>query len=358
MSTHDATHCTDHPIESCDTESPDSLRTRIPVHYASLIDKTDAAGDPIHRQAMASAEESFTLPEESSDPLDEQRFSPVRNLIHRYTDRVLFLATDQCAMFCRHCFRRHFTGKEHGPATDEMVNDAVRYIESRPEIQEILISGGDPLTMEVPRLLALVRSFSSIREHLIIRICTRIPVVDPVRVTQDLVEGLKRIRTETCSALFIMTQFNHPRELVHQSISAIDHFVDNGIPVMNQTVLLRGVNDDAEVLERLMRGLVSHRVKPYYLFQGDLAEGTSHFRVDLDEGIRIAKELQRRLSGLAMPTYAVDLPGGGGKVRILEQQILRPQPGVYDFLMPDGSITRYCDPPRSTMGGNLLSMIS
>lgn len=336
----------------------DSLATRVPPHYASLARISAGGEDPIHRQSTASPEEAVFLPEESCDPLDERRFSPVPNLIHRYKDRVLFLATDQCAMYCRHCFRRHHTGKQKGPATEEMVDEAARYIEGCTEIHEILISGGDPLTMEDTRLFSLLRRFAGIREGLVIRLCTRVPVVDPERITDRFVEELRRICKENRTALFVMTQFNHPREIVSQSVSAIDLFVDGGIPVMNQTVLLRGVNDDVEVLEQLMRSLVSHRIKPYYLFQGDLARGTSHFRVDLDEGIELVKELQRRLSGLAMPTYAVDLPGGGGKVRVLEQTILRPRPGVYDIVMADGGISRYCDPPRSTTAGNLPSMTS
>ena len=338
--------------------SNDTLATRVPPHYASLVRIEAGVEDPINRQSIASPEEAICLPEESSDPLDERRFSPVPNLIHRYKDRVLFLATDHCAMYCRHCFRRHHTGKQKGPATEEMVDEAARYIEGRTDIHEILVSGGDPLTMEDTRLFSLLRRFAAIREGLIIRLCTRVPVVDPERITESFVGELRRICKETHTVLFVMTQFNHPREIVSQAVSAIDLFVDGGIPVMNQTVLLRGVNDDVEVLEQLMRSLVSHRIKPYYLFQGDLARGTSHFRVDLDEGIQLVKELQRRLSGLAMPTYAVDLPGGGGKVRVLEQTILHPRPGVYDIVMADGSISRYCDPPRSTIAGNLPSMTS
>jgi len=291
-------------------ESPISVPLKITEHYLALINPNDP-NDPLRRQVVPSAKENLALEAESDDPLEEISHSKNARLIHRYSNRVAFLATDICPMYCRHCFRRRFTGNLLGSASKTDILEATSYLASHPEIKEMLITGGDPLTISNKELDFMIETFRKASPHLIIRICTRFPVSQPSRINKALIEMLKKHNT---APFYLLTQFNHPRELTKESIEAVSLFVDAGIPALNQTVLLRGVNDNVPVLEELCNSLLFNRIKPYYLFQGDMVTGTAGFRVPLKEGLAIEKELRRRLSGLAMPLYSADLPQGGGKV--------------------------------------------
>lgn len=291
-------------------ESPISVPLRITSHYAALIDPNDP-NDPLRRQVVPTAKENRTMETESDDPLAEVPHSKGQRLIHRYGNRVAFLATDICPMYCRHCFRRRFTGNMIGPASQSDILEAASYLSLHPQIKEILITGGDPLTLSNDQLDFMIGRFREASPHLIVRICTRYPVSQPSRIDERLIAMLKKYKT---APFYLLTQFNHPRELTSQSVEAVSLFVDAGIPAMNQTVLLKGVNDNADTLEELCNSLLFNRIKPYYLFQGDMVTGTADFRVPLKRGMAIEQELRKRLSGLAMPLYCADLPNGGGKV--------------------------------------------
>ncbi len=290
------------------------LPIAIPSYFLALIDADDP-NDPLRIQVVPTISEGERLSEEDIDPLAEKSYSVTERLIHRYPSRVAFLTTDICAMYCRHCFRRRFTGTFQGPATRAEIEEAASYLHEHKEVKEILLTGGDMMTLSDQKIEELISIFREAREDLVIRLCTRMPAAQPARITGALVSIFKRFNT---APFYLMTQFNHPHELTEEAVGAVAMFVDAGIPAMNQSVLLKGVNDDVETLEELCNKLVFSRIKPYYLFQGDLVEGTSHFRVPLQKGLVLEKELRRRLSGLAMPLYAVDLPQGGGKVPLTE----------------------------------------
>lgn len=323
-------------------ETDATLPVLISPYYFSLIDAADER-DPIRRQVVPSVEELVSYTSESTDPLAEVSHSATARLIHRYASRAAFLVTDICATYCRHCFRRRFSGGSTGPASEAELEAAVQYVGSHTGIKELLFTGGDPLTLSDSNLERMIARFREVRPDLVIRICTRIPVTLPSRVTEALITMLGRYRS---APFYLFTQFNHPREITCQSSEAVARFIDAGIPAMNQTVLLKGVNDDADVLAALMERLVSIRVKPYYLFQGDLVGGTAHLRVPIEEGLLLEEELRRRLSGLAMPVYAVDLPQGGGKVPLGRHYMVgRDSRGAWMFKTVDGSIRTYDDPP-------------
>ncbi len=317
------------------------LRFQIPKEYLSLIDPKASREDPIRVQAIPIADEFTSLGCETSDPLAELQYQLTPRLVRRYKSRAVFLATDRCAMYCRHCFRRRFTGKMNGAATKAEIEEAATRIAMIPEIKELLISGGDPLLMTDHQLQQMISIFQDTSPELVIRIGTRIPVVLPSRVTDELLEILYQANRR--APIYIMVQFNHPRELDMASRAALLELSDRGIPLFNQAVLLRGVNDCVEVLEELMNSLVRNRVKPYYLFQGDLASGTSHLRVPLKRGFQIEQELRRRLSGLAMPVYAVDLPHGGGKIPLVGNSLIKVEEDHYLFKNMDGDELWYVD---------------
>ena len=314
----------------------------ITEYYLSLIDPQNPE-DPLRRQVVPTCRENEELQSESADPLAEVGHSHGERLIHRYSNRVAFLATDICPMYCRHCFRRRFTGNMMGPASEKDVADASDYIRTRPQIREMLLTGGDPLTLSDKQLDRMIGTFRKARPDLIIRICTRYPVSQPSRIDERLIAMFKR---HTSAPFYLMTQFNHPREITEESIKAVSLFVDAGIPAFNQSVLLREVNDDADILEELCNRLLQIRVKPYYLFQGDMVSGTAGFRVPLKKGMEIERELRIRLSGLGMPNYVADLPDGGGKVPLCGSYILR-QPdkekGSWLFRTPEGETRTLAD---------------
>jgi lysine 2,3-aminomutase len=292
------------------------FRMAVTPYYASLIDPDDPA-DPIRAQAVPSIHETEVYPWEMADPLDEEGESPVPNIVHRYPDRVLLLVTRCCAMYCRHCTRRRLVGEEDYSISDAELDAALDYIRRTPAIRDVLVSGGDPLTLSDGRLENILSRLRAIDHVEVIRIGTRVPVTLPMRVTPELLAMLRRYQP-----LWINTHFNHPRELTADSIAACGRIVDAGIPLGNQSVLLRGINDNTAVMKELLLKLVRSRVRPYYLYQCDLSEGLQHFRTDVRTGIRIIQELTGSISGFAVPKFVIDAPGGGGKVPMNPEYIV------------------------------------
>ena len=278
---------------------------------AALIDADDPL-DPIARQFIPDAAELVTLPEERADPIGDLAHSPVEGIVHRYPDRVLLKAVHVCPVYCRFCFRREMVGPEGlGTLSAKALDTAIAYIAERPEIWEVILTGGDPLVLSPRRLQAIMERLAAIDHVKIVRFHTRVPVVDPDRIDAALIEALKASGKTTYVALHA----NHPREFTTEASAAVARLVDAGIVMISQTVLLKGVNDDAGVLAALMRTFVENRVKPYYLHHPDLAPGTAHFRLSLAEGRALVESLRGRVSGLCQPAYILDIPGGHGKVR-------------------------------------------
>jgi lysine 2,3-aminomutase len=292
---------------------------------ADLIDPSDA-DDPIARQFVPSAAELETRPEETADPIGDDAHSPVEGIVHRYPDRVLLKAVHVCPVYCRFCFRRERVGPARGTAlSPAALAAALDYIRGRPEIWEVVLTGGDPLILSPRRIRRLGAALAAIDHVKVLRWHTRVPVVDPEGVTADLARALKA----EGKAAYVVLHANHPRELTPAARAACGRLVDAGIPMLSQSVLLRGVNDDAETLAGLMRALVETRVKPYYLHHGDLAPGTAHFRTSIAEGQSLMRSLRGRVSGLCQPTYVLDIPGGHGKAPIGPSAISRAGAGSY-----------------------------
>lgn len=297
--------------------------------------------DPLLAQTLPSRAEFARTDTESPDPLGETGHSPFPRLVHQYPSRILLRTTGECPMFCRHCFRRSLLPAERGFMSPDQIEATRIYLGSHPEVREVLVSGGDPLTAENSRLEKLFSALRAGRPGIFIRLCTRAPITLPSRVDDRLVELLARFRP-----LHVVIQCNHPSELGVEATEALGRILRTGIPLRGQTVLLAGVNDSAETLETLFSMLVRLGVDPYYLFQGDLAAGTSHFRVPLSRGLALYAELRKRLSGLELPRYAVDTPGGGGK-SYLPEAIRGREGNEWIIEAPDGSLRRYPEePPR------------
>jgi lysine 2,3-aminomutase len=275
----------------------------------ALIDPADPA-DPVARQYVPDAAELVERPEECGDPIGDAAHMPVAGLVHRYPDRVLLMATASCAAYCRFCFRRTRVGTGDAAPGPAELDACLDYIRARPDIWEVILSGGDPLVLAPRRLGALIAALDAIGHVGVVRVHTRLPVADPERVTPALAGAL----ATADSALWLAVHVNHPRELTAAALAAIRRLIDAGAALVSQTVLLRGVNDDPAVLEALFRALVRARVKPYYLHHADLAPGTGHFRTGIEEGRALMRALRGRVSGLCQPTYVLDLPGGHGKV--------------------------------------------
>jgi lysine 2,3-aminomutase len=288
----------------------DNFAVALTEDVAGLIAPSDPA-DPIAAQFVPSTAELDTTPEESTDPIGDQRWSPVPGIVHRYPDRVLLKPILVCPVYCRFCFRREQVGREDALLAPPALAAALDYIGERPEIWEVIVTGGDPFLLSPRRIAAIVRALEAIAHVAVIRFHTRVPIVDPVRVRPALVAALAAEK-----AVYVVVHANHPRELTDRVRAAVGYLVRAGIPVLSQSVLLRGVNDDVAVLEALFRGLVAMRVKPYYLHHPDLARGTGHFRLGIDEGQRLVGALRGRVSGLCQPSYVLDIPGGYGKVPI------------------------------------------
>jgi lysine 2,3-aminomutase len=279
---------------------------------AALIDADDPA-DPIARQFIPSAEELIATPGENADPIGDDAHSPVAGIVHRYPDRVLFKLVAVCAVYCRFCFRREMVGPGKATAlSEEAYQAALNYIRGHSEIWEVILTGGDPLMLSPRRLADIMADLAAIDHVRVIRIHTRVPVADPARITSELVAGL-RIEGATT---WIAVHANHPREFSADARAACARLADAGIPLVSQSVLLRGVNDDAVTLESLMRTFVECRIKPYYLHHGDLAPGTAHLRTTLEQGQALMRALRGRVSGLCQPEYVLDIPGGHGKAPV------------------------------------------
>lgn len=305
---------------------------RVTDYYRSIATE----GSALWMQFTPDERENIFLPYEVSDPLDEKKHMVVPRLIHRYKDRVLLLVTDKCLLYCRHCFRRDFIDSGEQSITDNELISVVEYIEKHPEVHEVILSGGDPLTLSLKNLDWLLSSINSIRDNIIIRIGTRVPIVSPDSITGELVSILKR-----SGSIWINLQCNHPEELTPEVKKALNMLSSAGINILNQSVLLKGINDSVQVLRDLSFKLLEFKVKPYYLFQGDLAKGTSHFRVPIKKGLELMRKLRDEVSGIALPIYAVDIPGGGGKVPLNRDFITGEDENYYYLTNSEGFTGRY-----------------
>ncbi len=317
---------------------------RIPPYYAALIDPEDPC-DPLAPMVLPSPCELQPAPGLQDDPLAEQRHMPTPRLVHRYRDRALLLTTLQCAAYCRHCTRKRIVG-QRGLLSAAELRSVVAYLQAHPEVQDVLVSGGDPLVLEdtdLERVLAALRAVKSVR---VLRVGTRLPAVLPMRITDDLAALLARH-----APLYVSTHFNHPRELTPEARLACARLRRAGVPLANQTVLLAGVNDDAHTMEQLCRGLLEAGVRPYYLLQSDLTRGVEHLRTPLARGLEIMEWLRGRVSGLAIPTFVVDGPDGSGKMPLLPNYALSWGPGRTVLRNFEGQMVVYPDPaPRGDAG--------
>jgi lysine 2,3-aminomutase len=292
---------------------------------AALIDRTDS-DDPIARQFVPDGAELVTTPEERADPIGDLAHSPVEGIVHRYPDRVLLKAVHVCPVYCRFCFRREMVGPQGlGTLTPDALDKAFGYIAGHPEIWEVILTGGDPLVLSPRRLSELMRRLSAIDHVKIVRFHTRVPVVEPERIDNALIGALK----DSGKTTYVALHANHPRELTPAARAASARLVDAGIVMLSQSVLLKGINDDPDTLAALMRAFVETRIKPYYLHHPDLAPGTSHFRLSVEEGQALVAGLRGRISGLCQPTYILDIPGGYGKAFIGSSAIERVSEGCY-----------------------------
>lgn len=294
-----------------------NLPLGITPYYASLIDRSDPA-DPIRKSVVPVNQEMVLGPDESDDPLEEDNLSPVPGLVHRYPDRVLFLVTDFCSVYCRYCTRSRLVGS--GGSFDFSTSQwetALQYIENTPVIRDVLISGGDPLTLSDARLDYLLGRLKRIRHVEFVRLGTKVPVVLPQRITPALVQVLKRYHP-----LWISLNFMHPWELTPEVSQACIRLADGGLPLGSQTVLLKGINDDVDTLKSLFLELLKIRVRPYYLYQCDPIHGSAHFRTTVEKGLEIIRGLRGFITGYAVPAYVIDAPGGGGKIQLLPEAIV------------------------------------
>ncbi len=311
----------------------------VPPAMAALIDREDP-GDPIARQFVPDPAELVTAPAERADPIGDAAHAPVEGIVHRYPDRVLLKAVHVCPVYCRFCFRREMVGPHGlGTLTAQELDAALGYIGVHPEIWEVILTGGDPLVLSHRRLEELMGRLGTIDHVRVVRLHTRVPVVQPERIDEALVAALRHSGKPT----FVALHANHPRELTPEARAACARLVDAGIVMVSQSVLLRGVNDDPEVLADLMRAFVESRVKPYYLHHPDLAPGTSHFRLTIAEGQALAAALRGRLSGLCQPTYVLDIPGGYGKTTIAPGMIEDRGAGCYAVSDFRGRVHTYED---------------
>jgi len=292
---------------------------------ADLIDVSDPH-DPMARQFVPDARELDERPEESRDPIGDDTHSPVEGIVHRYPDRVLLKLVNACAVYCRFCFRREMVGPGRGALSPATLAGALDYIRGCPQIWEVILTGGDPLVLSARRLKAVVAALAAIEHVKVIRVHTRVPVVAPERITAALVDALR-----TRKAAFVVLHANHPREMTAKARAACARLIDAGIPMLAQSVLLRGVNDDAETLGALMRALVETRIKPYYLHHADLAPGTAHLRTDIAQGQALMRALRGRYSGLCQPSYVLDIPGGYGKSPIGPNYLSEGGRAIEDF---------------------------
>jgi lysine 2,3-aminomutase len=293
--------------------STEHFRVAVTPYYAALMDPNDP-DCPIRRQGIPSPEELIRHPEESADPLAEEAQSPVPGLVHRYPDRVLLYTNHNCPVYCRHCTRKRKVGDPASAPHRDDLSAAMAYIRAQKSVREVILSGGDPLSLSDARLKEILEQLYAIPHLEVVRIGTRNPVTLPQRITETLAELLGSF-----PGLVVMTHFNHPRECTRESLQACLLLANAGIPIFNQMVLMRGINDDVEIIDLLNRRMLMMKVRPYYIFHCDAAEGVSHFRTTIGKGLELMAELEGKTSGVGVPAYVVDLPGGGGKVRLSGQ---------------------------------------
>lgn len=314
------------------------FRMGITPYYASLMDPEDPH-DPVRMQAVPTIAETHVGSADLEDPLDEDADSPVPGITHRYPDRVLFLITDQCSMYCRHCTRRRFAGQQDAGVPKDRIDKAIEYVRNTPQVRDVLLSGGDALLVSDETLEYIIKELRAIPHVEIIRIGSRTPVVLPQRITDELVEMLSKYHP-----IWLNTHFNHPKEITKESKAACEKMANAGIPLGNQSVLLRGVNDCTHIMKELVQKLVQIRVRPYYIYQCDLSMGIEHFRTKVAKGIEIIEGLRGHTSGYAVPTFVVDAPGGGGKTPVMPQYLISQSPSKVVLRNYEGIITTYMEP--------------
>ncbi len=319
-------------------KSLQTLRMAITPYYMSLIDPDDR-NCPVRKQAIPTGAETHQSAADLLDPLHEDEDSPVPGLTHRYPDRVLFLITDMCSMYCRHCTRRRFAGQMDAQSPSERIQNAIDYIAKTPQVRDVLLSGGDALMVNDTMLESIIKRLRDIPHVEIIRIGTRTPVVCPQRITDDLVDMLKKYHP-----VWLNTHFNHSKEITPEASQACAKLANAGIPLGNQSVLLRGVNDCVHIMKKLVHDLVKIRVRPYYIYQCDLSMGLEHFRTPVSKGIEIIENLRGHTSGYAVPTFVVDAPGGGGKTPVMPTYLISQSSGRVVLRNFEGVITTYTEP--------------
>jgi lysine 2,3-aminomutase len=322
-------------------ETEGIFRLGISPYYLSLVDPAHPFC-PLRMQAIPVAAEARTHAGELRDPLGEDRYRPVRAIVHKYPDRVLLLALDHCSVYCRHCTRRRITSGDEGGISRAELAEAVAYLRAHPEVRDVLVSGGDPLLLGTGRLVELLEQIRSVPHVEIVRIGTRLPVCLPMRVDDELATALRRF-----APLFVVTHFNHAKEITSESRAACERLVDRGVPVENQAVLMRRLNSSARAIKDLMQKCLAMRVRPYYLHQMDVAEGLEHLRTPLARGVEILRELRGFTSGLAVPHLAVDLPGGGGKVTLQPDYVVEKRSDRTLFMNYRGDSYSYPEPTET-----------
>ncbi|MDR0570778.1 MAG: lysine 2,3-aminomutase [Clostridiales Family XIII bacterium] len=325
--------------EAADIEKVmDGFRVGITPYYASLMDPDDPRC-PVRMQAVPTIAETRRGAGDMEDPLHEDEDSPAPGLTHRYPDRVLFLITDQCSMYCRHCTRRRMAGEHDGARSKEDIEKCLEYIRKTPVVRDVLLSGGDCLCVSDEFLEYVISELRKIPHVEIVRLGSRTPVVMPMRITDNLVNMLKKYHP-----IWLNTHFNHPKEMTPEAQEAVRKLADAGIPLGNQSVLLRGLNDCPHIMRDLVHVLVKNRVRPYYIYQCDLSLGIEHFRTKVSKGIEIIEGLRGHTSGFAVPTFVVDAPGGGGKTPVMPQYVISHTPKKVVLRNYEGVITSYTEP--------------
>ena len=315
-----------------------TLRMAITPYYLSLID-LDNINCPIRKQSIPTIAELHQSEADLLDPLGEDEYSPAPGLTHRYPDRVLFLITDQCSMYCRHCTRRRFAGQHDAALPSGHIDKAIEYIAQNSQVRDVVVSGGDALLVSDKMLESILQRLRAIPHVEIIRLHTRIPIVCPQRITDNLVNMLKKYHP-----IWGSVQFNHSNEITPESTAACGKLIDAGINLSNQSVLLRCINDCPEVMKQLLYDMMKIRVRPYYLYQCDLSMGLEHFRTPVSKGIEIIENLRGHITGCAIPTFVVDAPGGGGKIPVMPQYLISQSPDRVVLRNFEGVITTYTQP--------------
>ena len=317
------------------------FRVQTTPYYSQLIDASDC---PVRQMVIPQGEELTSDFQEMLDPLGENKSTnrPSRRLVHRYSDRALFLLTDLCSVYCRYCTRKHFTASDQVVASEKDITEAIDYISRTPSIKEVIFSGGDPLTVSNDKLAQTLERIYEIPHVELIRMGTRMPVVAPMRIDDELISIFQEFKP-----VYLMTHFNHPKEITVEAAVALEKLVDHGVPVMNQMVLLNGINNHEAVVYALSRRLLSLRVKPYYMFQADPSIGTDHLRNSIDDSLHIQKQMWGHTSGLAMPNYVVDIPEGGGKAPLSPNYLVSQEGNTYNFKGWDNVEAQYVAPSEN-----------